>query len=47
MTKSAQEPMPIISRFRRDVYFQTAFLVNKAWRPANSIFDVLMMVIYY
>ena len=47
MTKSTQEPMPMISRFRRDVYFQTTFLVNKAWRPANSIIDVLMMVTYF
>ena len=38
MTKSTQEPMPMLPRFRKDVYFQTDFLINKAWRPVNSIF---------
>ena len=43
MTKSTQEPMPMISRFRRDVYFQTAFLVSKATKPGDQQLVVFLM----
>ena len=43
MTKSTQEPMPMTSRFRRDVYFQTAFLVSKATKPGDQQLVVFLM----
>ena len=42
MTKSTQEPMAMILRFRRDVYFKTAFLVTKATKPGDQLVVFLM-----